>query len=362
MNLYSFIAVFLFVCISSAIYFFIASKLNMYDNPGGRSSHTSKTITGYGLIFFLTIFFHQIFIEYSLPLNFLIGLGLLSVISFLDDLFFIKHSVRFGFQIVGLSLLASVLPITGDLADKVPVWIAIVFFGIGVLNGFNFMDGINGMLGLNSFVIILSLFVINENLVNSERLPEHFVSPDFLIGMLILLGVFLFFNLRSNAKCFMGDVGSIGISFTILFLIYTLVSKTGNFSYLLLFSVLGIDSGLTVFYKLIQKENLFVPHRDFLFKKLVHIGKFGHVRVSVFYAVTQAVVNASIIFLPFNKSYSSQMAIVFIWLTIQTAAFIYFRSMFQRKRVWFLKNRSFQTEKKSESKTMKGKPQGYIRS
>src|SRR5690606_1301423 len=206
---------------------------------------------------------------------------------------------------------------------------------------------ITGMLGLSSFVIILSLSLINERLVDAQGLTTHFVSPDFLISKMFLMGVFLFVNLSSSAKCVMGDVGSIGISFTILFLVYTLVSKTGNFSYLLLFSIVGIDSGLTVFFKLIQKENLFVPHRDFLFKKLVHIGKFGHVRVSVFYAASQAIVNASIIFLPFNKSYSSQMAIIFIWLTVQTAAFIYYRSMFQRKRVWFLKNRSYQTEEKS---------------
>jgi len=91
----------------------------------------------------------------------------------------------------------------------------------------------------------------------------------------------------------------------------------------LLFSIFGADAGLTVCYKLILGENIFVPHRDFVFKKLVHIKKLSHLRVSLYYLSAQAVINLVIIFIvPQHPKLSSQLSILFIGTVVLIAAYI----------------------------------------
>jgi UDP-GlcNAc:undecaprenyl-phosphate/decaprenyl-phosphate GlcNAc-1-phosphate transferase len=320
------------------IYYIIGKKAGISDNPVGRSSHKNSTITGAGIVFTISFVVINILYSTGLPLSFFLGLILLATISFIDDIKFVKHSVRFVFQIFGLALLVSQISIKGDFSDQIPVLIAGVLFGIGVLNGFNFIDGINGMLGLNTLVILISLIYLNETLVNPSTLAAMpFANPIALYSITVAVLVFLFLNFRTKAVFFMGDVGSISLGFIVLFFIYQLISKTGNLSYLLLFSVIGIDSGLTVIYKLIQKENIFIPHRDFLFKKLVHIGRYGHVRISSVYALTQLAINALVILLPFNKTLSAQVSVIFILVFVQSFLYINTRNKLTKQRIWSIR-------------------------
>jgi len=317
------------------IYLLVAKRFGIKDNPGGRSSHTQRTITGAGIIFSIGLLITNFVLGTGLPINFLIGLSAIVLISFIDDIVFIKHSYRFVFQLISIALLISTIPMSVEntLWDKLPIWIAGVIFGVCVLNGFNFMDGINGLLATTSFIILLSLAYLNENLIDANGKVIQFVNPYVIYSMIASTAVFLFLNLRSKALSFMGDAGSIGIAFITFYLVFLLVSQTGNTIYFLLFSVLGIDSGLTVVYKLILKENIFIPHRDFLFKKLVHIGKFGHVRIALIYALIQGIVNSAIIFIPFNKGVYTQISIIFIMISAQIAAFIIVRNRYTKSRI-----------------------------
>lgn len=320
------------------LYYIVGKTVNISDNPVGRSSHKNSTITGAGIVFSLSFIVVNFLYNTGLPISFILGLIMLAIVSFIDDIKFVKHSVRFVFQIIGLILLVSQISIKGDFSDQIPVLIAGVLFGIGVLNGFNFMDGINGMLGLNTLVILVSLIYLNETLVNPKTLESMpFTNSIALYSITVAVFVFLFLNYRTKAVFFMGDVGSISLGFIVLFFIYQLISKTGNLSFLLLFSVLGIDSGLTVIYKLIQKENIFIPHRDFLFKKLVHIGRYGHVRISTIYALTQLSINALVILLPFNKTLSAQVSVIFILVFVQSFLYINTRNKLTKQRIWSIR-------------------------
>jgi UDP-GlcNAc:undecaprenyl-phosphate GlcNAc-1-phosphate transferase len=317
------------------IYFQFARKWNVSDAPGGRSSHTVGTLTGAGIVFLLSIVLHLFFTEMDFSPFFIIGLLLVGLISFWDDISPLKHSVRFLVQLIAVAMLVYAIPMSefNGFYQKAPIWIAAIVFGVFVLNGFNFMDGINGLLGLNAFVILCSLAYLNNTLKTDNGQVLVFADPLLIHATIGALLVFLFFNLRSRAVTFMGDVGSISLAFIILYLMYSLISKTGNISYLLLFSVIGVDSGLTVVYKLILKENIFVPHRDFLFKKLVHIGRFGHLRISVVYALIQLLVNLAIIVIPFGKSVYTQISILFIVLSVEVIAFIAVRNKFTKRRI-----------------------------
>jgi UDP-GlcNAc:undecaprenyl-phosphate GlcNAc-1-phosphate transferase len=315
----------------SVLYINLASIFGIYDNPGGRSSHSSRTITGMGIIFPLLIVIYSIFYPQEIAPYFIIGFLMMVTISFVDDLFYIKHSVRLVFQVFALILMVLSLAMNYEIA--LPVMITLVIFGIGVINAFNFMDGVNGMLGLTSLVVLGSFYYLNENLVGEDGLPLQFVHPELILTVMAGLVAFLIFNFRTKAKAFAGDVGSIGLSMTIIYMMYKLLLVSGNYTYLLLFAVFGIDAGLTVIYKLILKENIFVPHRDFLFKKLVHIAKFKHLRVSIYYALIQLMINVFILFQPMEMILSTQLSILFIIIVGLISIYILSRSRLTKNRI-----------------------------
>ena len=160
LKLYYFLIAPLGMLIMAFAYLKVAAKLNLYDHPVGRSSHNNRTITGYGIFVLLGLFLYSIVYPYTLSSYFIIGLVMMSLISFIDDIVFVKHFIRLIFQLFALILLAIDLPFEYITTDKLPLIIASVIFGIGVLNAFNFMDGINGMLGLNSLVILVSFWCV----------------------------------------------------------------------------------------------------------------------------------------------------------------------------------------------------------
>lgn len=315
------------------MYLKAAKRFNIYDHPVGRSSHLNQTKTGFGLFVLFGLMVYCFYFPYTLPSFFIIGLIMMGTISFIDDIVFVKHFIRLIFQVFALILMAIQLPYDYITAEKLPVIIACVIFGIGVLNAFNFMDGINGMLGLNSLVILLSFWWLNSHSVDLKGNKVEFANTNFIYTMIIGVLTFLFFNFRTKARVFAGDVGSIGLAFVIFYLMLNLIFKTGNFAYLLLFSVIGMDAGLTVIYKLILKENIFVPHRDFLFKKLVHVGKEKHLKISLIYASLQAIISIIIIALPLQKKLSSQLSILFIGVVLLCATYISVRNKYTKQRI-----------------------------
>ncbi|MFM6983023.1 MAG: hypothetical protein ACKOXF_02750 [Chitinophagaceae bacterium] len=316
------------------MYIRIAHFYKIYDHPVGRSSHLNRTITGFGVFVLFGLLLYSIAFPYTLKSFFIIGLLMISTISYIDDLVFVKHFIRLVFQIFALILMAIELPFNYMLDfEKIPLIIAIVILGIGVLNAFNFMDGINGMLGLTNLVILLSFLWLNSNSVDVQGNQISFIRNEFLYTYIIGVSIFLGLNLRRKAIVFAGDTGSIALAFIILYLMLNLIFKTGNYAYFLLFAVFGIDAGLTVIFKLLLRENIFVPHRDFLFKKLVHVGKYKHVNISIIYASLQALINVIVIALPLQGRLSAQLSILFIFTITLCAVYIFIRNKYTKKRV-----------------------------
>lgn len=315
-------------------YMKLARWLNITDQPIGRSSHSASTITGLGVVFPVTILFASLIVRSTPPIGpfFIIALFALSMISFIDDIMFVKHSVRFVFQIFALVLMIIELPLGDNLTSLIPIYAATIVFGIGVINAYNFMDGINGMLGLNLLATLLCLVLLNDILPVKNGEPLQFIDSKILFSVVIADIVFLFYNFRRKAKSFAGDVGAISIGFIVLSLVYQLVVTTQNYSYLLLFIVFGIDAGVTVFYKIILRENIFVPHRDFLFKKLVHVAKMKHLRVSALYASVQFLIGLTAVLFFRNIPKSSQIAVLFTSIVGLITAYIYFRNKLTKKR------------------------------
>lgn len=309
--------------LGALVFMKLAHRYGLHDHPSGRSSHRQPTVTGMGVIIALAFIIYLLWQPYELPESFVLGFFLLTTVSFIDDILFLKHSLRLVFQVLAVLAMVLQMPFQSSGAEIWALGLAAVVFGVGVLNAYNFMDGINGMLTLHGLLVLACFAWINEHIVDLQGNPIHFTNTNFIYSIMIPMAIFGFFNIRKNALAFMGDVGSIGVAFIILYLMYSLLITTGNYVYLLLFSIFGADAGLTVCYKLILRENIFVPHRDFLFKKMVHLVKMPHLRVSFYYFAVQAVINLSVILaFPKTPKLSTQLSVLFIGCVALIASYI----------------------------------------
>lgn len=272
-----YLIIFIILLLAELVYFRLADWFNIIDQPNRRSSHTRVTLRGGGVVFFLGALLYSLWFDGSYYW-FLMGLSLIALISLADDIRPVPRRLRLLFHFAGMLLLFAEW---GFFAGS-PWWylpIALVFC-TGVINAWNFMDGINGITGGYSLVVLLSLAWIN-----SEMVP--FIDQDFLYTILLSVLVFNVFNFRSKARCFAGDVGSVSIAFIILFGLGRLILLTGDFTYLILLAVYGVDSVLTIVHRLILRENIFEAHRKHAYQILANELKVPHVMVSVFYLSLQ---------------------------------------------------------------------------
>ena len=201
-------------------YFKIADKCNIIDKPNLRSSHTSITLRGGGIIFLASVWIWAAFFGVVYPW-FLTGLTAITGISFVDDIHRVSNRIRLVVQFVAMLLMFQDF----GILNPESWWMIVValILCVGIINAYNFMDGINGITGGYSLVVLFPLIYLNSKLC--------FVENSFLIVVLLGVLVFNFFNFRKKAKCFAGDVGSVGIAFIILFALGKLILLTGDFTY-----------------------------------------------------------------------------------------------------------------------------------
>lgn len=285
-----FILITILLFISILIYFKIADKYNIIDKPNHRSAHSQITLRGGGIIFPIAFVIFCIFnYKEAMEMYWSFGLGLLAIclVSFIDDVRTLSGKIRITVHFLSVVLLLNFT----ETFSLMPVWVWPVFFImiIGTLNAYNFMDGINGMTGAYTLITLLTLFFINHDIVT-------FTEENFIIYALLACLVFLFFNFRKKAKCFAGDVGSMGIGFWLIALITLLIMKTQDYKYILLFSVYGMEVVLTIIERLLMKENIFEAHRRHLYQLLANEKRMSHLVISSIYALTQLVVNLFLIY------------------------------------------------------------------
>jgi UDP-N-acetylmuramyl pentapeptide phosphotransferase/UDP-N-acetylglucosamine-1-phosphate transferase len=116
--------------------------------------------------------------------------------------------------------------------------------------------------------------------------------------------VFGIFNVRKKAKTFAGDVGSISMALFLGYFMIKTILDSGQFGYILFFSVYGVDAIITIVNRLIKKENIFQPHRSHLYQYLANEMGCSHVLVAITYAVLQLGINIIVIYCATNGSLS----------------------------------------------------------
>lgn len=290
------------------LYFKIANHYDIVDKPNGRSSHSAITIRGGGILFSVAVLFFLVFNGFQYPIFFL-GLFFIAIISFLDDILTLNNKLRLVVHLIAVLLLIAEWGF-----DAIPVYIIpiVIILVTGTINAYNFMDGINGITGCYSLVGIVTLFFINQQFFN-------FVSSDLLIYVGMALLVFNFFNFRTKAKCFAGDVGSVSIAFIFIFLVGKLIVQTQDITYILLLLVYGLDAVVTIGFRLFRKENIFEAHRSHFYQYLANEKKIPHLYIAGGYALIQLIVNTLLINLAAISLIDASMILfvsicLFIWI------------------------------------------------
>lgn len=267
------------------LYFRIADRYSIIDKPNHRSSHDKPVIRGGGIIFLAALILWCLYEGLESPW-FILGVMAAGTISFLDDISPQPASRRFLIHLVAvLLLLYQVSVFSWSWWLVLPVLIVC----IGTLNAFNFMDGINGITGTYALVSLLSLGYVNRYVIS-------FTNESLIESTLVAVLVFLFFNFRKKARCFAGDVGSVTIAFVLIFLLLQLIHASDNFWWVLIFWMYGIDSVITILYRLKYGENIFKPHRKHLYQYLSNEFRWPHRTVSLLYGVIQGCINGVLIY------------------------------------------------------------------
>lgn len=298
--------------LAELFYFRIADKCNIIDKPNQRSSHTRITLRGGGIIFYIGALFYFLTKHFEYPW-FILALTLITSISFIDDIRSTSQKLRLLFHFSAMAIMFYQWGLF-----SLPLWTIIValIFCTGIINAYNFMDGINGITGGYSLVVLISLGYINEEVV-------VFVDSGLIYTTLCSVLVFNFFNFRKRAKCFAGDVGSVSIAFIILFILGKLIIQTGDFTYILLLAVYGVDSVLTIIHRIMLHENIGEAHRKHAYQLMANELRMPHVLVSSIYMFLQLIISIGLVYLPINN-----WIYLCIVIIVLAAAYILFKKKY----------------------------------
>lgn len=288
------------------VYFKVADKFNIIDKPNERSSHKTIVLRGGGMIFTIGLGVWSIVFGFQYPWL-LAGVTLAAGISFVDDIHSLPDSLRLVVQFTAMFLVFQEIGLLHwDMLWIIPI---ALIAAVGGTNIFNFMDGVNGITAGYSLAMLIPITLANRNMA--------FVEESYMIVAIIGVLVFSLFNFRprGKAKCFAGDVGSIGMALILVFCVGRLMLVTGDVTWIVLFLVYGVDGVLTICHRIMLHENLGQAHRKHAYQLMANELKMSHVTVSLIYMVLQLAVSLGFIYLIPNT-------IVAHWIYLVTAALV----------------------------------------
>ena len=248
-----------------------AIKKSLVAEVNERSSHSVPIPHGGGIAIAITWFIGLSYlffidkIESSLYYALIFG-TLLSVVSYLDDLYELSPKIRLITQssvavggIVALGGLQTIdfgmFSIENQILTNLVAFVAIIWF----INLYNFLDGIDGYAGSETVFLGLAGFIL-------------FGGEHFLVLAVSVAG-FLFWNWH-KAKIFMGDVGStlLGYNVAVFAIYYSDKDPLNLWVWLILFGVFWFDATLTLLRRYKNGEKLSQAHKKHAYQRLTQAG------------------------------------------------------------------------------------------
>ena len=307
------------------VYFKMADRFNIIDKPNERSSHSSIVLRGGGIIFMLSLWIWSAFFGFQY-VWFLLAVTLIAGVSFVDDIRSLPDSVRLVAQFAAMVMMFYQL----DILHWNMWWMVLVALVVcvGAADVINFMDGVNGITGAYALASLVPLALLNAGM--------GFVAQSLIYVVILADVVFCFFNFRpkGKAKCFAGDVGSIGVAYILLFLIGALILATGDITWLIFLLVYGVDGCLTIGHRIMLHENLGEAHRKHAYQLMANELGIGHVKVASFYALLQLAISLGFVYLCPVLARASGMGLVawhWVYLVVALVVLAVAYVLFMRK-------------------------------
>ena len=284
--MWTYIIIAVVLLVAELVYFKIADKCNIIDKPNERSSHKRIVLRGGGIIFTIALWIWSIWSGIQYPWL-LAGVTLAAGVSFIDDIHSLPDSLRLVVQFAAMFMVFQEMGLLHwDMWWIVPIALIVC---VGATNIYNFMDGINGITGGYSLAMLIPLLLLNRK--------YGFTDESLLVVIELSLLVFCLFNFRTRAKCFAGDVGSIGIALILTFFVGRLMMVTCDVAWIMLILIYGVDGCLTICHRIMLHENLGQAHRKHAYQLMANELKMPHVVVSTIYVVLQLAVSLVAIYL-----------------------------------------------------------------
>jgi UDP-N-acetylmuramyl pentapeptide phosphotransferase/UDP-N-acetylglucosamine-1-phosphate transferase len=287
----SIVALSIFATLSYLLVYLIrryAEHRRILDHPNERSSHSMPTPRGGGLALVVLAIGAGLWVmnkaELSHVLVYILCGLVIAYLGWRDDVSSLSTRVRFTVQglvaavsTYGLGYFKTVtIPLFGELQLGIIGLVITFLWIIGLTNAFNFMDGIDGIAGGVALSGGLGWMLLASNMHNDL---VYWIALAVAAGSLGFLG-----HNWHPAKIFMGDVASTFLGYT--FAVLPLLSADQGGDALMLGTLLMwtfiMDAGLTFIRRVLQRENVFAPHRTHLYQRLV-IGGYPHYLISTLY-------------------------------------------------------------------------------
>lgn len=259
------IIIFFFILLNTIFYLklnFIANKINVFDTPDKkRKIHKIKVPSIGGVIFILNILLY-LFLDNLLNLSsnninllyLILTLSAIFILGFYDDKFDLNSNLKLILFIVIITTyfvlnknqLVQELRFSTFNQHIQLESLSLIFTVLSIvifINAFNMYDGINGQSAL--YTITIFLFFIYKS---------HFILLSIIITICSIF--FLINNLKN--KIFMGDSGSLTISFLFSILIINFYQNENLFVCEEIFIIMmlpGLDMIRLFFERILKKKN-----------------------------------------------------------------------------------------------------------
>ena len=281
------------------------------DRPNPRSLHETPMPRTGGIGIHIGILLALGMIAPKLPLELAVALGLLYVISLLDDFRGIAARWRLIVHLVAAGgFSASVL---FDGYGAIAVFITAVAIA-WMANLYNFMDGSDGLAG-GMAMFGFSFYGVAAWFSGSTE----FALVNFSIAA--AAAAFLVFNFPP-ARVFMGDVGSVPLGFLAGALGVTGWAQRDWVWWfpVLVFSPFVVDATVTLARRALRRERVWEAHREHYYQHMVQLG-LGHRRTAfLWYGLMLAVGLAALWGL--QQSPTGQALLLVAWLAIYTVMMV----------------------------------------
>ncbi|MFH0841790.1 MAG: glycosyltransferase family 4 protein [Bacteroidota bacterium] len=255
--------------------------------PNERSLHDIPTPHGGGVAIVISWYIGITFLYFSgiIEREFFFALLcgiLLAVVSLVNDYLNIRPWIRLIFHFISavgaFYFLGGLRPlIIPGININYPLLIyplAIVGM-VWFINLFNFMDGVDGFASVQAIIICAVAFIFTWDLST--------------ILLIVCITGFLYWN-WPKAKIFMGDVGSTQLGFILVVsgIYFHNIVEFSIMNWIMLASPFWFDATLTLFRRMINRENLGEAHRKHAYQRIVRAG-LSHEKVNIFLIIINLV-------------------------------------------------------------------------